>query len=115
MPRYDYKCEAGHKYELQQPFNSPMEHACQKCGKPAHRMLTAPPLIFKAGGYYKSSGRDFSSDSGSGSSDSKSEKASKSKSATDERGSEKPAAKKPEAKADAKPAAKPAAKKSPKS
>jgi putative FmdB family regulatory protein len=66
VPRYDYQCESGHKYELQQPFGSPTEHDCQKCGKPARRIVTvAPPLVFKAGGYYKSSGRDFSSDSGS--------------------------------------------------
>ena len=67
MPRYDYRCEAGHKYELQQPFGSPTEHECQKCGKPARRIVTvAPPLVFKAGGYYKTSGRDFSADSASG-------------------------------------------------
>lgn len=64
MPRYDYRCQAGHQYELQQSFGSPTEHDCQKCGKPARRIVTvAPPLIFKAGGYYKSSGRDFAADS----------------------------------------------------
>lgn len=67
MPRYDYRCEAGHKYELQQPFGSPTEHACQKCGKPARRIVTvAPPLVFKAGGYYKTADRDFKADSASG-------------------------------------------------
>lgn len=71
MPRYDYRCEAGHKYELQQPFGSPTEHECNKCGKPARRIVTvAPPLIFKAGGYYKTSGRDFAADSASGGSSS---------------------------------------------
>jgi putative FmdB family regulatory protein len=69
VPRYDYRCEGGHKYELQQPFGSPTEHECQKCGKPARRVVTvAPPLIFKAGGYYKTADRDFASDSASGSS-----------------------------------------------
>ncbi|MQC18782.1 MAG: hypothetical protein DWG80_06895, partial [Chloroflexi bacterium] len=68
MPRYDYRCRGGHQYELQQTFGSPTEHPCEKCGKPAHRIVTvAPPIIFKAGGYYKSSGRDFASESGSGS------------------------------------------------
>lgn len=67
MPRYDYKCDGGHKYELTQPFNSPMEHPCEKCGKPAHRVLVAPPLVFKAGGYYKTAdrGRDTGSSSDS--------------------------------------------------
>lgn len=73
MPRYDYRCEAGHKYELQQPFGSPTEHDCQKCGKPARRIVTvAPPLVFKAGGYYKTSGRDFAADSAGGSNSSSS-------------------------------------------
>jgi len=67
VPRYDYRCEAGHQYELQQPFGSPTEHECQKCGKPARRIVTvAPPLIFKAGGYYKTEGRDFKADAASG-------------------------------------------------
>lgn len=85
MPRYDYKCDAGHKYELQQPFGSPEEHPCQKCGRLARRLLVAPPLIFKTGGYYKSSERDFHAERGP---------------STDG----KPA--KPDVKADAKPAAK---------
>ncbi len=68
MPRYDYRCEGGHQYELQQPFGSPTSHDCQKCGKPARRVtLVAPPLVFKAGGYYKTSGRGLGSDSDSGS------------------------------------------------
>jgi putative FmdB family regulatory protein len=68
VPRYDYRCQAGHQYELQQPFGSPTEHDCQKCGKPAKRVtLVAPPLVFKAGGYYKTSGRSLSSDSDTGS------------------------------------------------
>lgn len=75
MPRYDYRCEAGHKYEKQEPFGSPSEHPCQKCGKPARRVPVAPPLVFKTGGYYKSAGRDFSSDSGSSSSSSSSKPA----------------------------------------
>ncbi|MCK9487694.1 MAG: zinc ribbon domain-containing protein [Dehalococcoidia bacterium] len=67
MPRYDYRCQGGHQYELQQPFGSPTEHDCQKCGKPAKRVtLVAPPLVFKAGGYYKTSGRGLGSDSDSG-------------------------------------------------
>lgn len=65
MPRYDYRCEAGHKYELQQPFGSPIEHPCERCGKPARRQLVAPPLVFKSGGFYKTSGRGDSGSSGS--------------------------------------------------
>ena len=66
MPRYDYRCEAGHKYERQEPFRSPVEHPCDRCGKTARRLLVAPPLVFKSGGFYKTSARG---DSGSSASD----------------------------------------------
>lgn len=109
MPRYDYRCEGGHKYELQQPFGSPTEHECQKCGKPARRVVTvAPPLIFKAGGYYKTADRDFKSDAAAGSSTmnsapraSKSEKSSDAKPAAKAKKSESTGTKsKPAASAD---------------
>lgn len=57
MPRYDYRCQAGHVYEKQEPFGSPAQQACQKCGKPALRLLVAPPLVFKGGGFYKTASR----------------------------------------------------------
>ena len=57
MPRYDYRCEAGHKYERQEPFGSPASQPCQRCGKPAQRLLNLPPLLFKGGGFYKTSGK----------------------------------------------------------
>lgn len=58
MPRYDYRCTAGHVYERQEPFRSPSEHPCEKCGKLARRVLVAPPLVFKSDGFYVTSGRD---------------------------------------------------------
>lgn len=85
MPTYEYRCPAGHQYEMHQPFGSPAEQPCQKCGKPALRVLFAPPLVFKGEGFYKTSSRgdqriaaqqasgesgpDSSSDSGSSSGD----------------------------------------------
>lgn len=57
MPTYDYRCPAGHVYEKQEPFGSPAEQPCQKCGKPALRVLVAPPLVFKGGGFYKTASR----------------------------------------------------------
>ena len=53
MPRYDYRCKAGHKYEKQEPFGSPVEHPCEKCGKTALRQLSTPTVIFKGGGFYE--------------------------------------------------------------
>lgn len=63
MPRYDYRCEAGHKYEVTEPFGSPAVQPCQKCGKEARRVLYAAPLVFKGQGFYKTSGRGASSGS----------------------------------------------------
>ena len=78
MPRYDYRCKAGHRYEKQEPFGSPVEHPCEKCGKTAQRQLSAPTVIFKGGGWYKTDSRDGShgktsaSESGASDSDAKS-------------------------------------------
>ena len=83
MPTYDYQCEAGHRYERRESFGSPTTHACEQCGKLAKRQLSAPPLIFKGGGWYVTDSRnarsghsthadtlsDSSADSGGGSSE----------------------------------------------
>lgn len=60
MPLYDYLCEAGHRVEKREPFGSPAHQPCDKCGKPAHRLLNAPPILFKGSGWYSTdSGRTF--------------------------------------------------------
>ena len=53
MPLYDYQCEAGHRYEKREPFGSPAQQPCERCGKPARRLLNAPPIVFKGSGWYK--------------------------------------------------------------
>jgi putative FmdB family regulatory protein len=84
VPLYDYRCEAGHRYEKRESFGSPPLQPCEKCGKPARRVLNAPPLVFKGGGWYKTAGRkpdsaesSSSGSSGNGSSEAKAEKAEK--------------------------------------
>lgn len=57
MPLYDYKCEAGHRYEKRESFGSPPEQPCDRCGKSARRLLNVPPLIFKGSGWYKTDSR----------------------------------------------------------
>lgn len=60
MPLYDYVCEAGHRVEKREPFGSPAHQPCDKCGKPAHRLLNAPPILFKGSGWYSTdSSRTF--------------------------------------------------------
>lgn len=52
VPLYDYQCEAGHVYEKRESFGAPAHQPCDKCGKPAHRLLHAPPVVFKGSGWY---------------------------------------------------------------
>ena len=57
VPTYDYRCEGGHRYERREPFGSPSTHACERCGKLAQRQLSAPPVVFKGSGWYKTESR----------------------------------------------------------
>ncbi len=57
MPTYDYRCEKGHRYERREPFGSSTTHLCEKCGKQATRVLTAPAIAFKGSGWYKTDSR----------------------------------------------------------
>jgi putative FmdB family regulatory protein len=52
VPLYDYQCEAGHRYEKRESFGSPAQQPCEQCGKPAQRLLNAPPILFKGSGWY---------------------------------------------------------------
>jgi putative FmdB family regulatory protein len=57
VPRYDYRCEAGHKYEKIESFGAPAVQPCQRCGKEARRQLVPPTVVFKGPGFYATSGR----------------------------------------------------------
>lgn len=70
MPTYDYRCEKGHRYEKREPFGSPTEHPCEKCGKTALRQLSVPSLAFKGSGFYITDSRNKSGGSSSSSSSS---------------------------------------------
>lgn len=78
MPTYDYRCEGGHRYEKRESFGAPAQQPCERCGKPAQRVLTAPTVVFKGSGWYKTESRGRSAskaDSDSGdASESKSSK-----------------------------------------
>ena len=57
MPLYDYKCGAGHEYELTQGFHAPTEHPCPTCGKKSRRQISLPAVIFKGSGFYSTDNR----------------------------------------------------------
>jgi putative FmdB family regulatory protein len=88
MPLYEYECTTCHKHtEKIQKFSDPEITVCPHCGGKLQRVLSAPAISFKGGGWYAdgygnakpksssdSNGSGSQSDSQSGSkSDSKSD------------------------------------------
>jgi putative FmdB family regulatory protein len=61
LPTYEYRCESGHLYEKREGFDAPAKQKCQVCGKKAQRLLSAPPIVFKGSGFYKTDSRGTSS------------------------------------------------------
>jgi putative FmdB family regulatory protein len=53
MPLYEYKCTACHKHtEKIQKFSDPEITTCPHCGGKLERVLSAPAVTFKGGGWY---------------------------------------------------------------
>ena len=92
MPLYEYECTACHKHtEKIQKFSDPEITVCPHCGGQLERVLSAPAVSFKGGGWYadgygnakpKSSG-DSSKTSGDSKPNAESKSASDSKSSKD--------------------------------
>lgn len=53
MPLYEYECTACHKRtEKIQKFSDPEITICPKCGGALERVLSAPAISFKGGGWF---------------------------------------------------------------
>jgi len=53
MPLYEYECTACHKRtEKIQKFSDPEITTCPKCGGVLERVISAPAIAFKGGGWY---------------------------------------------------------------
>jgi putative FmdB family regulatory protein len=53
MPLYEYECTACRKRtEKIQKFSDPEITICPHCGGPLERVLSAPAIAFKGGGWY---------------------------------------------------------------
>ena len=53
MPLYEYECSACHKRtEKIQKFSDPELTECPSCGGKLERVLSAPAVSFKGGGWY---------------------------------------------------------------
>ena len=57
MPKYDYRCSAGHRYEKREGFDAPAVQTCEVCGVEARRVLTPPAIVFKGSGWYVTDSR----------------------------------------------------------
>jgi putative FmdB family regulatory protein len=53
MPLYEYECTACHKHtEKIQKFSDPEITVCPYCGGHLERVVSAPAISFKGGGWY---------------------------------------------------------------
>ena len=53
MPLYEYECQQCHRHtEKRQKFSDPEITQCPHCGGPLDRVLSAPAIAFKGGGWY---------------------------------------------------------------
>lgn len=52
MPVYEYRCTKGHTFEVIQRMSDDAISTCEKCGKPAQRVLYAPAIHFKGTGFH---------------------------------------------------------------
>lgn len=88
MPLYEYKCEAGHRFEKIVKFSDPPLQACPECGAKVEKLLSSPAIQFKGSGWYitdyakKSSPDGASGKSSASSSDSTKSDSTKSESST---------------------------------
>ncbi len=53
MPTYEYRCTAGHDFDLVQKMSAEPRASCPECGSEARRLLSAGAgLLFKGEGFY---------------------------------------------------------------
>ncbi|MEI9980969.1 MAG: zinc ribbon domain-containing protein [Edaphobacter sp.] len=53
MPLYEYECSTCHKHtEKIQKFSDPEITVCPHCGGKLERVVSAPAIAFKGGGWY---------------------------------------------------------------
>ncbi len=54
MPLYEYECQQCHRHtEKRQKFADPEITECPHCGGRLERVISAPAIAFKGGGWYK--------------------------------------------------------------
>ena len=71
MPTYEYRCTAGHTFEVFQSMAEDPVTKCEVCGKPVERVFHAPAVHFKGSGFYTTDYARKGSGAAKGGSDSK--------------------------------------------
>jgi putative FmdB family regulatory protein len=97
MPIYEYRCENGHTFEVQQRMAEDPVETCSTCGAKVQRVLHPVAVHFKGSGFYTTDygKRKGAASNGAGADKSESKKDSKSESKSD---SKSDSGKKPESK-----------------
>jgi putative FmdB family regulatory protein len=58
VPIYDYRCDAcGHAFSAVRSYSEGPVEKCPNCGKRPRRLITAPAVVFKGSGWYKTDSR----------------------------------------------------------
>ena len=58
VPIYDYRCdECGHAFSAVRSYREGPVEKCPNCGKRPRRLITAPAVVFKGSGWYKTDSR----------------------------------------------------------
>lgn len=53
MPTYEYRCPAGHQFEVFQRISDPPGAPCPECGEAGERQISAGAgFLFKGDGFY---------------------------------------------------------------
>lgn len=67
MPIYEYRCDAGHEFEVIQAMRDDPIAKCEVCGAPVQRIFHPVAVHFKGSGFYTTDYARKSSSGGSGS------------------------------------------------
>ena len=61
VPIYDHICDhCGHAFSVVRAYSDPPVDKCPNCGKKPRRLVTAPAIVFKGSGWYKTDSRTSS-------------------------------------------------------
>ena len=55
---YEYECKVNrHRFEVRHGMNESPVHSCLECSADVRRVITAPAILFKGGGFYVTDSR----------------------------------------------------------